>query len=78
MSKINHLLLDKIPKNLQGVMEYYPDVFLVQFNQIQYTRLWNSLSSAKYVYTNGYEIRPTNWFMYAFQSIKGWLGVVFK
>ncbi|KTD53836.1 hypothetical protein Lsan_3500 [Legionella santicrucis] len=74
MFYFNTKLYRKIPENLRGVMEYYPDVELFELNQAEYTQLWQKVSSVKYLYTNGYEIRPTNWFMYAFQSIKGWLG----
>ncbi|AUH72755.1 hypothetical protein [Legionella sainthelensi] len=74
MVYFNTKLHRRIPANLHGVMEYYPDVELFELDQAEYTQLWQKASSAKYLYTNGYEIRPTNWFMYAFQSIKGWLG----
>lgn len=74
MPYINIELLKRIPPHLKGIMEYYPDVLLFQLNQIQYTHLWHELSSAKYLYTNGYEIKSTNWFMYAFQTVKGWFG----
>jgi len=65
---------NKIPEHLLGIMEYYPDVVLFEFNQIQYTHLWQQLETSSYIYTNGSEVSPTNWFMYAYQSIKGWLG----
>lgn len=74
MFYFNTKLCRRIPENLHGVMEYYPDVELFELDQTEYTQLWQKVSSAKYLYTNGYEIRPTNWFMYAFQSLKGWLG----
>lgn len=67
-------LFNRIPEYLEGIMDYYPDVFLFELNQTQYTHLWHQLSSSRYLWTKGSEIRPTNWFMYAFQSIKGWLG----
>ncbi|HAZ7573001.1 hypothetical protein OQJ02_01225 [Legionella sp. PATHC032] len=74
MRYTNIELLKRIPQHLKGVMEYYPDVLLFQLNQIQYTHLWHELASAKYLYTNGYEIKPTHWLMYAFQTVKGWFG----
>ena len=74
MPHINMELFKRIPEHLKGVMQYYPDVSLFKLNQIQYTHLWHQLSSSKYLYTNGYEIRPTNWYMHTFQSFKGWLG----
>lgn len=74
MPHINYLLWNRIPHHLKEVMEYYPDVSLFDFNQIQYTYFWHQLSSAKYIYTNGYELKPTSWFRYAFESFKGWLG----
>ncbi|HRD68713.1 MAG TPA: hypothetical protein PK657_01075 [Legionella sp.] len=55
-------------------MKYYPDVLFFQLNKIQYTSLMERLSSSRYIYTNGIEIRPTNWLMYVTQSIKGWFG----
>ncbi len=75
MLYVNPSLLKKIPEPLQGVMEYYPDVLLFELDQTQYTHLWREIVSAKYLYTNGYEIRPTNWFMYFFQRVKGWFGL---
>ncbi|CEG58888.1 hypothetical protein [Legionella fallonii] len=74
MPYINSSLLKNIPEYLRDTMAYYPDVILWQLNEIQYNNLWNQLISARYLYTNGYEIRPTNWFMYVLQTIKGWLG----
>ncbi len=73
MPYINVRLWNKIPGYLREIMVYYPDVLLFQLNQIQYNNLWEQLISAQYLYSDGYEIRPTNWFMYAFQTIKGWL-----
>lgn len=74
MRYVNIELLKRIPQHLKGVMEYYPDVLLFQLNQIQYAHLWHELSSAKYLYTNGFVIKPTHWLMYAFQTVKGWFG----
>lgn len=65
---------DKVPKHLQGKLEYYPEFLPFALNQVQYTQLWHQLASCKYLYTNGYEIRPTNWLMYQFQWFKGWIG----
>lgn len=74
MSNINYRLWNRVPSYLHGVMDYYPDVFLYEFNQIQYTRLWRNLTTAPYIYTNGYELKPVGWWTYIFQSFKGWLG----
>lgn len=74
MPYINIRLRHKIPGYLREIMAYYPDVLLFQLNQIQYDHLWSQLISAKYLYTDGYEIKATSWFMYALQTIKGWLG----
>lgn len=74
MPYLNKKLFKRIPKHLKGFMEYYPDVSLFELNQIQYNHLWDQLSSSRYLWTNGYEIRPTNWFMHVFQTIKGWFG----
>lgn len=74
MRHVNKELFYKIPRHFRGIMEYYPDVSLFDLNQIQYTRLWHQIHTSQYLYSNGYQIRPTNWFMYAFQSFKGWLG----
>ncbi len=74
MPYINIRLRNKIPEYLREIMVYYPDVLLFELNQIQYNNLWEQLFSAKYLYTDGYELRPTHWLMYAFQTIKGWFG----
>ena len=68
--------ISKIPQHLWGIMQYYPDVFLFQLNEVQYEQLWQKLLYSKYLYTDGYEIRPASWLRYAFESFKGWLGFV--
>ncbi len=74
MPYVNNERFLRIPSNLKGVMEYYPDVSLFEVNQIQYTYLWQQLLKGPYIYTNGVEIRPAGRLMYAFQAFKGWLG----
>jgi hypothetical protein len=71
MPNVNSLLWDRIPEHRKGFMEYYLDVSLFDFNQIQYTHFWQRLNSAKYIYTNGYELKMTTWSVYAFHSFKG-------
>ncbi|MFJ1267499.1 hypothetical protein ACD661_02890 [Legionella lytica] len=72
---IRYDLLFKLPQYLLGYLVYYPDILPFQHNKAQYFQHWSSLATSKYIYTNGYVIEPTNWFMYAFQSFKGWLGL---
>ncbi|WP_133135123.1 hypothetical protein [Legionella rowbothamii] len=72
---IRHDLLFKLPQYLLSHLVYYPDIIPFQHNEAQYSQHWNLLTKSKYIYTNGYVIEPTNWFMYAFQSFKGWLGL---
>lgn len=71
---IRYDLLFKLPKSLLSYLVYYPDIISFQHNDAQYFQHWHALTTSKYIYTNGYVIEPTNWFMYAFQSFKGWLG----
>ncbi|WP_058535026.1 hypothetical protein [Legionella saoudiensis] len=71
---IRYDLLSKLSKYLLSNLVYYPDIIPFQHNEKQYFLHWQSLTTSKYIYTNGYVIEPTNWFMYAFQSFKGWLG----
>lgn len=72
---IRYDLLFKFPTHLLSYLVYYPDVIPFQHNKTQYFQHWHSLTTSKYIYTNGYVIEPTNWFMYAFQSFKGWFGL---
>ena len=74
MPYLNKELLGRIPFYYRKDMRYYPDILLYQLNQTQYSSLWGRLSSSKYLYTDGYVVRKTNWFMKIFQSLKGWLG----
>lgn len=74
MPYLNEELLGRIPGYLEKDMKYYPDILLYQLNQAQYSSMWERLSSSKYLYTDGYVVRKTNWFMKVFQSFKGWLG----
>jgi hypothetical protein len=71
---IRYDLLFRLPKYLLGYLVYYPDIIPFQHSNTQYSQHWSTLTTSKYIYTNGYIIEPTNWFMYAFQSFKGWFG----
>ncbi len=74
MSYINTRLLVSIPEYLRKAAVFYPDILLFQHDRVQYEAHWNMLSTSKYLYTNGVVIKPTNWFYFTLQSIKGYFG----
>ncbi|WP_131783478.1 hypothetical protein [Legionella gresilensis] len=74
MSKLNYHLLNNIPSDYRSALGYYPDMLVYQHNARQYEQQWQKLIRAKYIYTNGYNLKPVGMFRYAFESFKGWLG----
>ncbi|WP_419420137.1 hypothetical protein ACNVED_02255 [Legionella sp. D16C41] len=74
MSFLNYYLINKIPNYYKKALGYYPDMLVYQHNATQYAAQWQSLIQAKYIYTNGYDLKPVSIFRYAFEIFKGWLG----
>lgn len=74
MSLTREDLLWSLPEHSRDYLVYYPDILLFHHNVLQYEHDWKTLAQSKYLYTNGYQIQPTNWFFYAFQTVKGWFG----
>ncbi|MDI9817782.1 MULTISPECIES: hypothetical protein [unclassified Legionella] len=79
MRSLNELLLKQIKtskkiKKEKETFGYYPDVFIFLHDQTQYSEELKRLSRAKYLYTDGYDLKPVGFLSYAFQSFKGWLG----
>ncbi len=74
MSLINEDLLDKIPYPQLDAFRYFPDIIPYLHNSINFKNHWQSLAQAKYIYSNGVEVRPAGWFRYAFEAIKGFFG----
>lgn len=74
MALIRSDILRRLPDETREYYVYYPDVLLYHHNAIQYAHYWRNLAQSKYLYTNGYDIQPTNWLVYAFQTLIGWLG----
>lgn len=66
-------LLSRIIYSRRKSAVYYPDINVYKMNPVQYTNLWQQLSSHKYLYTNGYEIKAVGWFTWVFESIRSWL-----
>lgn len=74
MSRINRELIRNIPTLLQDPLGFYPDMLVYQHNNQQYQTLWQELSQSRFIYTDGYDIRPTNFLRYGFETFKGWFG----
>ncbi|MGQ3887905.1 hypothetical protein ACQUW5_02590 [Legionella sp. CNM-1927-20] len=74
MSRLNYQLINNIPNYYKNALGYYPDMLVYQHNAKQYAQHWQRLIQAKYIYTNGYDLKPVGFFRYAFESFKGALG----
>ncbi|KTC81404.1 hypothetical protein [Legionella brunensis] len=74
MPRINQDLLERIPEEKRWYLGYYPDVLLYQDDKHEYSEAIYHLANAKYLYANGYNIRPASTLRYAFEAFKGWLG----
>lgn len=74
MSYVRGSSLNKINPYYRKRMVHCPDVVLFNHTAEEYAAHWATLSKSKYLWTNGYEIVPTNWFSYALQTVKGWFG----
>ncbi|STX50395.1 Uncharacterised protein [Legionella busanensis] len=74
MSKLNYHLLNNIPSYYRNALGYYPDMLVYQHNAKQYEQHWQKLIHAKYIYTNGYNLKPVGILRYTFELFKGWLG----
>ncbi|WED41872.1 hypothetical protein [Legionella cardiaca] len=74
MPRLNQALFEKIPEKQRSFFGFYPDVFLFQDSKEEYLNVITNLTSAKYLYTDGYDIQPIGFLWYVFESFKGWLG----
>ena len=72
--RYEHSLSRYLPWFYRNSNVYLPDIILYDLNAYQYKDKWYQLQNSRYIYTDGYNVRPTSWLMYAFQSIKGWFG----
>ncbi|STX27880.1 Uncharacterised protein [Legionella beliardensis] len=74
MSYLNHRLINAIPTHAKKAFGYYPDMIVYQHNNSEYREHWQKLAKAKYIYTDGYDLKPIGPVSYLFEVIKGWLG----
>ncbi|ASQ46397.1 hypothetical protein clem_09235 [Legionella clemsonensis] len=56
-------------------MGFYPDVLLYLDDEKEYQAEILRLAAARYLYTDGFDIRPASFLRYAFETFKGWLGL---
>lgn len=75
MSPINRALIKKFPGASRKALGYYPDMLVYQHDSHQYQTHWQQLSQSPFIYTNGYDMRPAGYLRYAFETVKGWLGL---
>lgn len=75
MILLNEALLDKLPFFQQDTYRYFPDILPYLYNRNEFKFHWRSLVEAKYIYSNGVEVRPASWFRYVFEAIKGFFGL---
>lgn len=74
MFDISYKLLSHIPEYKWDYYTLYPDIILYDCSQHQYQHRCKVIERAPYLIYDGIELRPTNFVMFAFQTIKGWLG----
>jgi|GEM_PF-4606039 len=74
MQFINQKLIGEIPRQYRKTAGYYPDMMLYQHNENDYIALWQAIAATKFVYTDGYGLRPAGLVRFVFETVKGWLG----
>ncbi|CEK10265.1 hypothetical protein [Legionella hackeliae] len=75
MPRINYSLLVKLPEEKRDFLGFRPDILLFQDDESEYQATIHKLTAAKYLYTDGFDIRPASLLRYVFESFKGWLGL---
>ncbi|WP_367606163.1 hypothetical protein [Legionella sp. W05-934-2] len=74
MHYINYKLLEKLPEYQFDAYRYYPDILPYQHDKNSFKHHWLALSQARYIYSNGVEVKPVSWFHYVFELVKGFFG----
>nr|HAT8714086.1 hypothetical protein [Legionella jordanis] len=74
MPRINTALFNQIPEDSVSTYSHRPDIYFYADSRKEYIEEWQRLSQAKYLYTNGQELRPAGLIRYAWEHFKGWLG----
>ncbi|KTD24360.1 Uncharacterised protein [Legionella lansingensis] len=74
MPFVNRTLLKTIPQEQLYSLRYRPDIYFYRDDANEYQTELRRLAEAKYLYTNGHDLKPVSVFRYVFETFKGWLG----
>lgn len=74
MPRINYSSLLQLPEEKRHFLGFYPDVLLYLDDEKDYEAETLRLARATYLYTDGFNVRPTSIFRFAFETFKGWFG----
>lgn len=76
MSMLSFTIPTFIHPRVKPAIYFYPDVFNHSYTEQQYQQAWRRLHASQkgYLIVQKGHLTRVNWFRYAFEHIKGWLG----